>query len=206
MALVSDAGTPSVSDPGYRLVRAAVEAELPVFPIPGVSAAVTALSAAGLPTDAFVFIGFPPKKRGKRQELLTALATESRTLVFYESPRRVGGLLEALQSILGDRRGVLARELTKLHEEFLRGRLSEIEAVLADRPDVKGECTLLVEGAAGPVPVSDEQLADLLREALSRPDVHLSRLVRSLAGQYRLPRKRVYDLALEIQKEIGEPE
>jgi len=204
VALVSDAGTPSVSDPGYRLVRAAVEEGLPVFPIPGVSAAVTALCAAGLPTDAFVFLGFVPKKKGKRKELLAGLANEPRTLVFYESPRRVGILLEEIHAAMGDRQAVLGRELTKLHEEFLRGRLSEIRAVLANRPQVRGECTLLVAGAGGTEPVSECQLADILKEALSRPDAHLSSLAKSLAGQYNLPRKRVYDLALKVQKEIGE--
>ena len=203
VAMVSDAGTPSVSDPGYRLVRAAAKESLPVFPIPGASAAVTALCAAGLPTDAFVFLGFAPKKRGKRKELLASLAGEPRTLVFYESPRRVGMLLEEIQSAMGDRRAVLARELTKLHEEFLRGRLSKIRTVIASRSEVKGECTLLVAGADGTEPVSEAQLADVLQQALSRPDVHLSSLAKSLAGKYNLPRKRVYNLALKIQEEIG---
>ena len=203
VALVSDAGTPSVSDPGYRLVLSAVEEGLSVFPIPGASAAVTALCAAGLPTDAFVFLGFVPKKQGKRSELLAGLANEPRTLVFYESPRRVGMLLEEIHAAMGDRQAVLARELTKLHEEFLRGRLSEIRAILASRSEVKGECTLLVAGAAGTEPVSEAELADIIYEALSQPDGHLSSIVKRLARKTNLPRKRVYDLALKVQKEIG---
>ena len=174
-----------------------------MYPIPGVSAAVTALCAAGLPTDAFVFLGFVPKKKGKRRELIESLALERRTLVFYESPRRVGSLLDEIQAVMGDRRAVLARELTKLHEEFLRGRLSEIGATITERSELKGECTLLVAGADGAKPVSDAHLAEMMEKALARSDLRLSDLAKSLAGKYNLPRKRVYDLALKIQKKIG---
>jgi 16S rRNA (cytidine1402-2'-O)-methyltransferase len=203
VALVSDAGTPSVSDPGYRLVRVAIEEGLDVFPIPGVSAAVTALCAAGLPTDAFVFLGFVPKKKGKCKALLESLANEPRTLVFYESPRRVRELMVTMQSVMGDRRAVLARELTKLHEEFLRGRLSEIREEIESRSEVKGECTLLVEGALSMESISDAQLAAALREALARPDVRISSLSKSFAKQYNRPRKQVYTMALDLQKESG---
>ena len=200
VALVADAGTPSLSDPGYRLVRAAVEAGLDLFPIPGVSAAITALCVSGLPTDAFVFVGFVPRKAGKRLELLTGLAAEPRTLVFYESPRRVRGLLEAIRTLMGDRPAVLAREMTKLHEEFIRGPLSAIETRLADRAEIKGECTLLVAGRAAPDAVAAGDLEAALVEALARPGAHLSRLTQDLARQYGLPRKTVYALALDIQK------
>ncbi|PID40200.1 MAG: 16S rRNA (cytidine(1402)-2'-O)-methyltransferase [Proteobacteria bacterium] len=203
VALVSDAGTPMVSDPGYRLVGAVIEAGLDVFPIPGVSAAITALCASGLPTDTFVFLGFAPKKSGKRKELLASLTDESRTLVFYESPRRMAALLDEIQATMGDRQAVLARELTKLHEEFLRGRLSEVRETIGGRSELKGECTLLVAGSAGAALVSDAQLAAILKEALTHPDVRLSSLSRSLAATYKTPRKRVYDMALKIQKGIG---
>ncbi len=201
VALVSDAGTPSVSDPGYRLVCAAVEHGLKVFPIPGVSAAITGLCASGLPTDAFVFLGFAPKKKGKRMDLLASLAAEPRTLVFYESPRRVVGFLDDIRSVMGDRSAVLAREMTKLHEEFIRGTLSEILVVLVDRPEVKGECTLLVDGAAAADPISDVDLALVLRDALAQPGARLSGLSKAFAKQYNLPRKTVYEMALTIQKE-----
>ena len=201
VALVSDAGTPSVSDPGYRLIRAAIELGLSVFPIPGVSAAITGLCASGLPTDAFIFLGFAPKKKGKRRDLLASLAAEPRTLVFYESPRRVLGFLDEIRSVIGDRPAVLAREMTKLHEEFIRGSLSEILGVLAHRPAVKGECTLLVDGAAPADPVSDADLAHALRHALAQPSAHLSALSKVFAKQYNLPRKTVYEMALTIQKE-----
>jgi len=203
VALVSDAGTPLVSDPGYRLVQAAVEEGLDVFPVPGVSAAVTALCVSGLPTDAFVFIGFTPKKSGSRRELLQSLAAESRTLVFYESPRRVAALLEVVESVMGDRQAVLARELTKLHEEFIRGSLSEIRAVLDKRQQIKGECTLLVAGETAEESVSDAQLEEVLRKALARPDARLSGISKAFSRQYNLPRKKVYEMALAIQKESG---
>ena len=201
VALVSDAGTPSVSDPGYRLVRAAAEQGLNVFPIPGVSAAITGLCASGLPTDAFIFLGFAPKKKGKRMDLLASLRAEPRTLVFYESPRRVVGFLDEIRSVMGDRPAVLAREMTKLHEEFIRGTLSEILIVLTDRPEVKGECTLLVNGAAAMAPISDADLAQALRQALAQPGSHLAGLSKAFAKQYNLPRKTVYEMALTIQKE-----
>jgi 16S rRNA (cytidine1402-2'-O)-methyltransferase len=203
VALVSDAGTPLVSDPGYRLVRAAVEEGLDVFPVPGVSAAVTALCGSGLPTDAFVFIGFAPKKSGSCRELLQSLAAETRTLVFYESPRRVATLLEGIESVMGNRQAVLARELTKLHEEFIRGSLSEVRDVLEARRQVKGECTLLVAGATTAPPVSDTELEKALREALASPDARLSSISRKLSQQYHLPRKKVYEMALVIQRESG---
>ena len=198
VALVSDAGTPSVSDPGFRLVRAAIENGLDVFPIPGVSAAVTALSASGLPTDTFLFVGFVPKKTGKRLDVLQSLVHEPRTLVFYESPRRVAALLEDLRVLMGNRPAVLAREMTKLHEEFIRGSLTDLQAELAHRPEVKGECTLLIDGAPPATSITDTELADLLRQALSQPGARVSSVSKTLAMQHHLPRKTVYEMALKI--------
>ena len=146
IALVSNAGTPTVSDPGYRLITEALAHNLNVIPIPGVSAATAALSAAGLPTDSFVFFGFPAKKRAKRLHQLNDLACEPRTLIFYESPKRILTFLAEIEDAMGDRHAVFAREMTKLHEEFLRGRLSEIAIRLKHRVNIKGECTLLVAG------------------------------------------------------------
>jgi len=200
VALVSDAGTPSVSDPGFRLVRAAIENGLGVFPIPGVSAAVTALSASGLPTDSFAFVGFVPKKAGKRMDVLRSLVEEPRTLVFYESPRRVAALIEDLHMLMGDRTAVLAREMTKLHEEFIRGRLTQVQAELADRPEVKGECTLLIDGAPPAATISGNELDGMLRQALSQPGARVSSVVKALARQYDLPRRTVYEMALAIEK------
>ncbi len=145
VALVSDAGTPLISDPGYYLVREAIAHEIPVVSIPGASAIMVALTASGLPPDAFVFQGFLPKKPGARLKFLTHLAEEPRTLILFETPYRIRPTLEMIQSVLGDRKVVIARELTKLNEEILRGSAEEIlKNGLAQR--VKGEVTLLIEG------------------------------------------------------------
>lgn len=198
LALVSDAGTPSVSDPGFRLVRAAVEKEIQVVPIPGASAAITALCAAGLPTDSFTFVGFPPKKKGKRRELLESLKKEPRTLIFYESPLRISAFLSELKEILGERYAVLGRELTKLHEEFIRGNLSEILQNLENRAAVKGECTLLVSGAEEHESLCPENLAQEIEKGLEA-GLSISDLSKSLAQTFGISRKEIYALALEVK-------
>jgi 16S rRNA (cytidine1402-2'-O)-methyltransferase len=147
IALVSEAGTPLISDPGYRLVQLAIAQAIPVIPVPGPSAAVAAIAVAGLPTDRFAFEGFLPKKLGKRRKRLEGLRGEPRTLIFYESPRRVYDVLGDMQALWGDRRVVVARELTKKFEEILRGRITEVRAQLEERPP-QGEVTVVVEGAA----------------------------------------------------------
>jgi 16S rRNA (cytidine1402-2'-O)-methyltransferase len=139
IALVSNAGTPLVSDPGYRLIEAAIAEKIMVTPIPGVSAATAAMSVSGLPTDSFVFIGFAPKKKGKRLKFLTQLSAEPRPLIFYESPRRILSLMEEIISCMGDRNAVLAREMTKVHEEFIRGTVSQILKTIRVRSAFKGE-------------------------------------------------------------------
>ena len=126
VALVSDAGTPLISDPGYRVVNAVAAAGIPVVPVPGASALIAALSASGLPTDAFRFCGFLPHKSGQRRKAIEAVAGESATLVFYEAPHRIVEAVDDLRVVLGNRPAVLARELTKVHEEFLRGRLDDL--------------------------------------------------------------------------------
>ena len=147
IALVSEAGTPLISDPGYRLVQLAIAQAIPVIPVPGPSAAVAAIAVAGLPTDRFTFEGFLPKKLGKRRKRLEGLRGEPRTLIFYESPRRLYDLLGEMQAVWGDRRVVVARELTKKFEQILRGRITEVRAQLGERAPL-GEVTLIVEGAA----------------------------------------------------------
>ena len=145
IALVSDAGTPGISDPGFRLIQRAIENQIPVVPIPGPSALISALSVAGLPTDAFLFKGFLPHKSKKRQDLLKQLEEVRETLIFYESPHRVSETLKDILQTLGDREMVLARELTKVYEEVLRGRVSEILSQIAERK-LKGEITLIIAG------------------------------------------------------------
>jgi 16S rRNA (cytidine1402-2'-O)-methyltransferase len=203
VALVSNAGTPSVSDPGYALITAAIAADIPVVPIPGPSAIITALCAAGLPTDAFVFAGFPAKKKAKRLRDLKMIGQDERTVIFYESPRRLPAFLEELRTVFGDRTAVLSRELTKIHEEFIRGRLSEILAVLKQRTLIKGECTLLVTGhkeAAGSISAS---LQEELRQKLKSGRSRLSDIVREMAAAYRVSKSEVYKEALQIKKRKG---
>lgn len=155
VALVSDAGTPNISDPGYELVRAALAAGHAVTPVPGPSALLAALSASGLPTDAFVYLGFLPRKTGERQQLFTAAAREPRTLVAFEAPHRLLETLADAQTILGDRPAAVARELTKLHEEIFRGPLSAAHAHFAAK-EILGEITLVIGGAPTALPQWDE--------------------------------------------------
>jgi 16S rRNA (cytidine1402-2'-O)-methyltransferase len=145
VALVSDAGTPGVSDPGFRLIQLAIENQLPIVPIPGSSAVITALSVSGLPTDAFLFRGFLPHKSKKRKDLLREMENVRETLIFYESPHRISETLNDILEILGDREIVLTRELTKVYEEIIRGKVSEILKQVGERT-LKGEITLVISG------------------------------------------------------------
>ena len=145
VALVTDAGMPGISDPGFRLISLAIRHHIPVVPIPGASAFLAALVASGLPTDSFRFSGFLPAKSGQRRQMLESIAASPRTQVFYEAPHRVKEAVEDIVATLGtDRQIVIAREVTKIHEEFLRGRAGEVLEILNARGDVKGEITLLI--------------------------------------------------------------
>ncbi|HYF48169.1 MAG TPA: 16S rRNA (cytidine(1402)-2'-O)-methyltransferase [Planctomycetota bacterium] len=156
IAIVSEGGTPLVSDPGFRLVRAAIDAGVAVVPIPGPNAAIAALSASGLPVHGFIFRGFLPKKPGARRRILESLVDREETLIFYESPQRVLKIMPELVQLFGaDRQACLAREITKLHETFLRMPLGELAAHVAAHP-LKGECTLLIAGVTRkPADISD---------------------------------------------------
>ena len=202
IALVSNAGTPTVSDPGYRLITATLAGNLDVMPIPGVSAATTALSAAGLPTDSFVFLGFASKKKAKRLQQLNDLASEPRTLIFYESPRRILSLLGEIKDTMGDRHVVIAREMTKLHEEFLRGRLSEIAILLKGRAKIKGECTLLVAGYDQEESLSWEVVKQQVRTAVLNRRNSLSLIAREIAAESGISKNKIYTHALKIKKEL----
>lgn len=150
IALVSDAGMPGISDPGERVIRAAVARGLNVIAIPGPSAVVTALVASGLPTEQFRFVGFLPAREGERRSVLESLAPVTETLIFYEAPHRIAEMLHDLEKIFGpNRRIAVARELTKIHEEFLRGTISDVCAEVARREMAKGEITVIVEGKSG---------------------------------------------------------
>lgn len=145
IAVVSDAGTPSISDPGFRLVRAAIENEIPIIPVPGPSALITALTAAGLPTDEFFFAGFLPARTNARRARLAELQSVPGTLIFYEAPHRLAATLQDAYEILGEREAVVARELTKLHEEIKRGLLSKLAADFTEKTDIRGEIVVLID-------------------------------------------------------------
>jgi 16S rRNA (cytidine1402-2'-O)-methyltransferase len=203
VALVSNAGTPSVSDPGFRLIQEAIASGIRVTPIPGANAAVTALSVSGLPTDSFTFIGFPARKKTKRHGQLKKLADESRTIVFYESPKRIKTLLDEIILIVGDRYGVLSREMTKRNEEFIRGFLSEILHDVSQRSIIKGECTLLVMGRGEDETVSLAKIRAEVKRSLETTKTSLTDVVKEIATKYDLPRNKVYEEALKIKTEYG---
>ena len=200
VALICNAGTPAISDPGYRLVNTAVSLNMPVVPVPGVCAAISALSVSGFPTDEFVFVGFLPKKQGKRENKIKLLAHEPRTIILYESPKRIQGLLRDILRLMGDRQGMLSREMTKPHEEFIRGQVSDIRHQLEDRAVIKGECTLLVCGKREPVPQPTEDMQAEIRDALSVSEQGLGDLCRVISKKYHISRKMVYSEALKIKK------
>lgn len=197
VALVSDAGTPAISDPGFPVVKAAIDRKISVIPIPGVSAAITALSVSGLPTDSFLFVGFLPKKGNKRRERLQMLANEPVTLIFYESPHRIVDFINELIKAMGDRNGVVCREITKPYEEFMRGRLSEIVESLKQRDAIKGEITVIVAGA-GKSETSVLTETDILA-ALQVSTDSPSELARQLAARYGLPRRQIYNQILKLK-------
>ncbi|MBD2358816.1 16S rRNA (cytidine(1402)-2'-O)-methyltransferase [Tolypothrix sp. FACHB-123] len=198
IALVSDAGMPGISDPGYELVKACVEAGITVVPIPGASAAIAALSASGLPTDRFVFEGFLAAKTQQRREYLESLQTESRTLIFYESPHRLRDTLQDLGETFGsDRQIVLARELTKFYEEFWRGTIAEAISHYSQR-EPQGEYTLVVAGTPASQPQLTEAELKAELEQMMRQGISRSQASRQLAKFTSLPRRQIYQLALSI--------
>ena len=196
VALVTDAGTPGVSDPGYRLVVACLEAGLRVEAVPGPSALLTALVLSGLPTARFVFEGFLPRTASQRRRRLRALAAEERTIVLFESPHRLEGSLADMRDALGDRRGAMARELTKMHEEVVRGSLSELYARAAE--GVRGEVTIVIEGAAKSdgEAAGREDIASRLR-ALIEDGMAKKEAIARVAADLEVPKKEVYAVAIE---------
>ncbi|MHB1109906.1 MAG: 16S rRNA (cytidine(1402)-2'-O)-methyltransferase [Devosia sp.] len=197
IALISDAGTPLLSDPGFPLVRAAREAGLPMFAVPGPSALLAALAVAGLPTDAFAFVGFLPAKAGARAHALAALKSRAETLVFYESPRRLGPTLAAMTEVFGDgREAAVALELTKRFERLSRGTLGELAPRFADA-ETKGEAVILVAGAGEAEPASAEDWQAALAAALDGQP--LRAVVDAVTEQFGLKRKEVYDAALALK-------
>ena len=194
VALVSDAGTPAISDPGFRIVVEAVAAGINIVPIPGASAVTAVLSVGGLPTDRFVFEGFLPAKPKERRARLQALSAENRTLVFYEAPHRLKETLNDMQAILGERDIVVAREVSKAYEEFLRGPLSDVARRMAEGA-TKGEVTLLIRGAEGAPTISEEQLKDEI-DRLRQEGMRVKEIAQILGERYAYSKKEIYRMAL----------
>jgi 16S rRNA (cytidine1402-2'-O)-methyltransferase len=198
IALISDAGTPLLSDPGFPLIRALAEAGLPVFPIPGASALLSALVVAGLPTDAFAFHGFLPSKAGARGNAIRALKDSRETLVFYESPRRLDDTLAAMAEIFGGRQAAVALELTKRFERVHRGTLAELAAEFADS-ETRGEAVIVVAGAAEAAVADAADWQAELQAAMA--DQPLRAAVDAITEKFGLKRKEVYDAALALKAE-----
>jgi 16S rRNA (cytidine1402-2'-O)-methyltransferase len=198
VAVVTDGGMPSVSDPGYRLVRTAIDRGVEVRVVPGPSAAIAALVVSGLPTDRFAFEGFLPRRPGDRARRLQEIRHDPRTLVFYESPRRVRTLLREVATILGDRNAALCRELTKLHEEVVRGRVGELLAALGDGA-LKGEVVVVVEGdRGGEAPDADALVAEVRR--LVADGMRTRDAARDVASRHGASANDLYRAAIEDQR------
>ncbi len=196
IALISDAGTPLLSDPGFPLIRVLAEQNLPVFPIPGASALLSALVVAGLPTDAFAFHGFLPPKAGARANALKKHVDSRETLVFYESPRRLADTLAAMAEVFGERQAAVSLELTKRFERTFRGSLADLAAQFVSE-DTKGEAVIVVAGAAEPTAPAAEDWQAVLVEAMSNQPLRAA--VDEVAARFALKRKDVYDAALALK-------
>jgi 16S rRNA (cytidine1402-2'-O)-methyltransferase len=193
VALVSDAGTPGLSDPGYKLVQAAIAHGISVVPVPGPSALTAALVASGLPTDAFIYLGFLPRRANERRQLLVEMSHERRTLVAFESSHRLGAALEDIEAAMGDRQIVVARELTKLHEEIWRGPVSQAQSHFAAA--VRGEITLVIAGAGAPRPWDAERVRETVTRLMERGLSHRE-AVKQVCRISKWSRRDVYQLTI----------
>jgi 16S rRNA (cytidine1402-2'-O)-methyltransferase len=195
VALISDAGTPGVSDPGSVLIRRAIEEEITIIPIPGPSAFIAALSVSGLDTETFTFAGFLPPKAGQRRKRLSELARRSGTLVFYEAPHRIVESLEDMLSVFGDRRAAVAKEISKMYEDISRGKLSDLIRELKDST-IAGEYVTLVEGFAKQAASVEEALAEV--QALMKKGLGRKEAVKTVAESYGISKKELYDKSLGL--------
>ncbi len=202
IACVSDAGTPAISDPGYLLIRQALDAGIEIVPIPGPSALITALSVSGLPMDHFVFQGFLPDKKGKKKAVLLSIKDDPRTQIFYESPKRLLATLQDIMALLGNRFVVAARELTKVYEEVVRGDVAQVLRAFAGKT-VKGEITLIVAGKKAEAIDRDPEARIKERFALLSAEGNVSRrdMAARIAADLALPRKLVYETVHRLCKE-----
>ncbi|MGC1455405.1 MAG: 16S rRNA (cytidine(1402)-2'-O)-methyltransferase [Nitrospirota bacterium] len=202
VALVSDAGTPGISDPGYFLINLAIDQEIPVVPIPGATAAIAALSVSGMPTDRFIFEGFLPAKHLARLKRLKELAAEERTLVFYEAPHKIIRAIEDMFEVLGDRRAVITRELTKIHEEAIRGTLSKCLKRLQEGT-IKGEFTVIVHGATKDPKTQNLDTAGYLKNLILHRGLSRKEAISVAAEELGIPKKEVYRESLKLESTPG---
>jgi len=204
LALVSDAGTPGIADPGYHLVRAAIVAGIRVEAVPGPSAIAAALSVAGLPTDRFVFEGFVPSKAVARQTFFAKLADEARTIVVYEAARRLMGMLQVVREVLGDREMAVVRELTKVFEEVRRGPVSRVLEGLAAHPEaLQGEVTVVIAGALQATPAVTTAEVELTVARLRAAGRSMADIARQVARDTGLPRRVVYEIGVRLDATRG---
>lgn len=201
VAVVSDAGTPLLSDPGFRIVRAAIDADVHLVPVPGPSALLAGLVAAGLPTDRFTFVGFLPRQPGRRDAEIANLRRRSETLVFYEAPHRVLDTLDALVRGLGDRPACLAVSVTKVWERYHRGSIAEVRSAIADEGEIRGEMTLVIGGCTEPRHAADQDLAGELVTRMVEAGLSAAAIRDVVAGALGVPRRDVYQAALSAQRE-----
>jgi 16S rRNA (cytidine1402-2'-O)-methyltransferase len=199
VALISDAGTPCISDPGYQLVRDAVAEKIPVIPVPGACAAIAALSASGLPTDAFTFAGFPPSRQGKRRTFLAGMTALPGTLVLYEAPHRLLDTLGDIREVLGERQVIVARELTKLYEEHIRGSASEVISTVSQGV-VRGEVVILI-APGDPAPRESEPLGDVLRRLMADGTLSIKDIAKQAAVLAGVSRSEAYAEALRLRND-----
>lgn len=201
IALVTDAGTPTISDPGYRLVQRCVAEGIRIVPVPGPVAGIAALSASGLPTDAFLFLGFPPAKASGRRACLERIKSQPYTLLFYEAPQRAVAFLQEAAEILGDRAAVVARELTKVYETFYRGRLTSLADRLAQDEPLRGELTIIIAGAdatATEAPADvPESIAEHLAQVMAQTGLPKNEAIKQVAKARGLARRAVYNALIQ---------
>lgn len=200
IALVTDAGTPGVSDPGYRIVKLASENGILIIPIPGASAAIAALSISGLPTSSFTFLGFPPKQNKKLSEFLERIKDRPETLIFYESPKRVVKTIIAIIEVLGNRNASLSRELTKMYEETFRGKLSDIQKGLESKENIKGEFVLVLEGNTEDKTEFDSETIDNLLIHFKKEGYTLKDAVSQITSDSSISKSKIYKKALSVWK------
>ncbi len=201
VALVSDAGTPGISDPGYFLINLAADQKIPIVPLPGATAAIAALSVSGLPTDRFVFEGFLPARHLARLKRLQLLAAEKRTLIFYEAPHKILKTLADMLAVFGDRKAVITRELTKVHEETMRGSLSEILKRLHVGP-IRGEFTVIIHGESGEPMKKDVDTEEYLKQLMLHRGLSKKEAVAAAAEELGLPKREVYKESLRIKNNV----